>query len=104
MSGPWQLGVCTHWDGASREWCRSVASVRAYLIGPRCPAHTPAALAGKPEAPATSSVRPSELAESPLIASRVADQKAIASGKRRSSPQAYREAQAAVHNRKETQQ
>ena len=103
MPGPWNLGVCTHWVGASREWCRSVDSVRAFLIGPRCPLHTPAALAGKPEAPTTAAPSPSELPASPLSASHVADERAVASGKRRSSPHTYRAAQAAV-NRKETQQ
>jgi hypothetical protein len=39
---------------------------------------------------------------SPLSDSRVHDARAIASGKRRSSPNAYRAAQAAVHQQKDT--
>lgn len=103
MKGPWSLGVCTHWIGAERRYCRSVESVRAFLPGPRCPLHSPAALAGKPEAPDTGAPSPASLPPSPIAASRVADQRAIASGRRRSSPHSYRAAQAAV-NRKETQQ
>ncbi|MCF0087140.1 MULTISPECIES: hypothetical protein [unclassified Streptomyces] len=40
---------CTHWVGAERKHCRVTDGVRAYLTGPRCPHHTPAALQGKPE-------------------------------------------------------
>lgn len=102
MRGPWSLGVCTHWDGAEARYCRSVDRVRAYLTGPRCPVHTPAALAGKPEAPSTDAPSPSALPPSPLSASHVADERAIASGKRRSNPAAYKAAQAAVNHRKGT--
>jgi len=49
VNGPWGLGVCTHWVGAERRHCQSVDGVRAFLTGPRCPAHTPAALTGRPE-------------------------------------------------------
>lgn len=101
--GPWSLGVCTHWIGAESRYCRSVDSVRAFLTGPCCPLHSPADLAGKPEAPATNSLPATAFAPSPLADSRVADEKAIRSGKRRSSPHTYRAAQAAA-NRKETQQ
>jgi hypothetical protein len=40
---------CRHWIGAERRHCRSVDSIRDYLPGPRCPLHTPSALAGKGE-------------------------------------------------------
>lgn len=40
---------CGHWSGAERRHCRSGDSVRQFAIGRRCPAHTPAALAGRPE-------------------------------------------------------
>ncbi|MEV7140721.1 hypothetical protein [Streptomyces tauricus] len=70
--------------------------MRAFLPGPCCPAHTPAALAGKPEAPETTSIRPSALPPSPLADSRVADQRAIASGKRRASRAVYLVAKAAT--------
>lgn len=102
MRGPWSVGVCTHWVGAESRYCRSVDGVRAYLTGPRCPAHTPAALAGKPEAPSTTSLPASAFAPSPLSASHVADARAIASGKRRSSPHVYKAARAAADHRKGT--
>jgi hypothetical protein len=40
---------CGHWIGAERRHCREGDGVRQYLPGPRCPAHSPAALAGRPE-------------------------------------------------------
>ncbi|TGB14402.1 hypothetical protein E2651_06140 [Streptomyces sp. MZ04] len=43
---PW----CAHWDGSERRYC-GAPSTRLYLIGHRFPLHTPAALAGRPEAP-----------------------------------------------------
>lgn len=42
---------CGHWAGATRHYCHAIDGVRRYLTGYRCPAHTPAALAGRPEAP-----------------------------------------------------
>ncbi|MFF9758606.1 hypothetical protein ACF1G4_03395 [Streptomyces caelestis] len=91
---------CTHWIGAEQHHCRKADGVRQYLTGPRCPAHTPRALLGLPEnppgpgMPATAWTTPS-----PINDSRVADARAVASGKRRSTPNAYRAAQAAVdHN------
>ncbi|GAA4706268.1 hypothetical protein [Streptomyces youssoufiensis] len=93
-SGP---ARCTHWDGAAGRHCGARASVRPYLTGFRCPAHTPAALAGRPEPqpgpgwPAAAWATPS-----PQSASAVIDHRAIASGKRRSSPTTYRAAQQAV--------
>lgn len=39
--------ACRHWIGDQSRYCDSAA--RLYLIGARCPAHTPAALAGRPE-------------------------------------------------------
>ncbi|MEU5130008.1 hypothetical protein [Streptomyces mobaraensis] len=41
--------ICGHWIGDARRHCRAVDGVRRYLTGYRCPAHTPAALAGRPE-------------------------------------------------------
>ena len=93
MTGP----VCTHWIGPEQRHCRTADGVRAYLTGPRCPDHTPSVLAGRPEPepgpglPATAWSTPS-----PLSDSRVADQRAIASGKRRASPHSYKAARAAV--------
>ena len=42
---------CGHWIGPQARYCLSPDRVRPYLTGPRCPAHTPAALAGHPEPP-----------------------------------------------------
>ncbi|MFH8752984.1 hypothetical protein ACH4GK_17685 [Streptomyces rimosus] len=71
--------------------------VRLYACGRRCSAHAPWTLAGRPEprpgpgAPAGAWATPSPQSASALI-----DARAIASGKRRSSPHTYRAAQAAV--------
>lgn len=43
------LPECGHWDGAERRYCRSIKDVHHHLIGHRCPIHTPAAMAGRPE-------------------------------------------------------
>jgi hypothetical protein len=43
--------ACGHWIGGEQCVCSAVEQVRRYLTGPRCPAHTPAALAGQPEPP-----------------------------------------------------
>ncbi|MCX5522251.1 hypothetical protein OG342_05130 [Streptomyces bobili] len=71
--------------------------VRFYLTGWKCDIHAPWALAGLaeptpgPGLPAAAWTTPS-----PLSDSRVHDARAIASGKRRSNPAAYRAAQAAT--------
>mgnify|MGYP001583707554 CR=1 FL=1 len=76
--------------------------VRFYRTGWKCPAHSPSAEAGLPEPlpgpgmPHGARI-PSLLADSALF-----DNRAIASGKRRSSPQAYRAAQDAVDHREPT--
>lgn len=94
---------CTHWIGTERHHCRSTHQVRPYLTGPRCPNHTPSALQGRPEAPpgpglpADAWTTPSPLSDSALF-----DNRAIASGKRRSTPHTYRAAQAATHHQKGT--
>ncbi|MGW3330573.1 hypothetical protein ACWDF9_08535 [Streptomyces rubiginosohelvolus] len=88
---------CTHWIGADRRYCRALNEVRRYLPGLRCPAHTPSALQGRPEPPpgpgwpAGAWTTPS-----PLSASALFDQRAIASGKRRAAAHTYRAAQQAV--------
>jgi hypothetical protein len=71
--------------------------VRPYPCGRRCSAHAPWALAGQPE-PQPGPGWPSDAwsTPSPQSSSRVHDARAIASGKRRSSPTTYRAAQAAV--------
>ncbi|MFJ3949023.1 hypothetical protein ACIPXV_02990 [Streptomyces libani] len=75
--------------------------VRPYPCGRRCSAHAPWALAGQPE-PQPGPGWPSDAwsTPSPDSASRVHDARAVASGKRRSSPATYRAAQAAVRKDK----
>jgi hypothetical protein len=71
--------------------------LRFYISGWKCDAHAPWAVKGLPKPqpgpglPAAAWTTPS-----PLSDSRVHDVRAVASGKRRSTPQAYRAAQAAV--------
>lgn len=93
---------CNLWqDGA---YCLAETE-RAYLPGPRCPEHTPAALAGRPEtipdpARTLDGIRAAKgLTFHQLPAATVIDEKAIASGKRRSNPRAYRDARNAQDNR-----
>ncbi|WP_431999279.1 hypothetical protein [Streptomyces sioyaensis] len=76
--------------------------VRPYACGNRCSAHAPWALAGRPE-PQPGPGWPSDAwsTPSPDSASRVHDARAVATGKRRSSPTTYRAAQAAVGARRE---
>ena len=64
---------------------------RRYLQGWRCEDHTPARLAGRPEPSGGDPLR--DRAITPQSDSRVYDDRAIKSGKRRSSVSRYREAQ-----------
>ncbi|WP_413102264.1 hypothetical protein [Streptomyces sp. Inha503] len=97
------LPECGHWIGADRRYCLAKDEVHPYLIGDRCPLHTPAAMAGRPEPqPGPGWPAAAWTTLSPLSASAVFDARAIASGKRRSHPAAYRAAQAAVATRKDT--
>ncbi|WP_411084812.1 hypothetical protein [Streptomyces sp. cmx-18-6] len=98
MTSSYLGSVCRHWIGAELRRCGATSGVRPFLVGPCCPLHTPAALAGRPEAPETTSLPATALPASPISGSRVADARAIASGKRRSNPQAYRAAQAEVRH------
>jgi hypothetical protein len=92
---------CRHWIGAERRHCRAVDGIRPYLSGLRCPLHTPAALAGKPEPqPGPGWPNAAWSTPSPQSASALFDQRAVASGKRRSAPHTYRAAQRAVQERK----
>lgn len=85
--------VCAHWIGAEQRHCGTRDRVRLYLTGLCCPAHTPNALKGLPETPPGPGMPAGAwTTPSPLNDSRVHDQRAIASGKRRSSPNAYRAA------------
>lgn len=94
------MSTCTHVTSLSGLYlvCGSATDVRRYLAGFRCPTHTPAALRGRPEPGQTASeYRPT--VPPPMGASALVDNRAIASGKRRSTPERYREAQVAVHKR-----
>ena len=93
---------CRHWIGSERRHCRAVDGVRFYLTGWCCPLHTPNALAGKPESTPGPGLPPGAwTTPSPLNDSRIHDAQAIASGKRRSNPAAYRAAQASASHRKD---
>ena len=81
------------------------ADTRLYAEGWRCPAHTPAARAGRPEPDSARYCAPArcycgqhpgyQRALEPITAT-VVDRDAIASGRRRAPLGAYREAQAQV--------
>lgn len=88
---------CTHWLGPERRHCYSEVGVRAYLPGPRCPLHTPAAVAGQPEPPEGEGPLPGAwTTPTPDAASWAAiDAKHIRSGKRRSPTNDYQAARAA---------
>ncbi|WP_033307384.1 hypothetical protein RFN58_07105 [Streptomyces iakyrus] len=89
--------VCGHWVGGERRYCHAADQVRHFLPGHRCPQHTPRALQGLPEVPPGPGMPAAAWSTpSPLNDSRVFDARAVASGKRRSNPAAYRAAQAAV--------
>ena len=92
---------CDHWIGSESRYCGEPGA-RRYVNSTVCPAHTPAALAGLPEPqPGPGMPAGAWTTPSPISTSRVHDARAIASGKRRSSPAAYRAAQAAVGHRPE---
>ena len=86
-------------------YCGS-ADTRLYAEGYRCPAHTPAALNGRPEPDSKRYCAPSRCYcggcpswrpdTSYHVGETVADIRAIASGKRRSSLAQYRSAQAST--------
>ncbi|WP_019547618.1 MULTISPECIES: hypothetical protein [Streptomycetaceae] len=93
---PGTPATCGHWLGAEHRHC-GTKTVRLYGTGLRCPAHTPAALAGRPEPdPGPGMPAGAWTTVSPLGTSALIDARAVASGKRRSSPHVYRAAQAAV--------
>lgn len=76
--------------------------VRFYIVGWRCNAHSPWAEKGlKEPKPGPGLPAGAWTTPSPQSASAVFDNRAIASGKRRSSPEAFRAAQAAVGHRPE---
>ncbi|MFI6814454.1 hypothetical protein ACIBG7_18730 [Nonomuraea sp. NPDC050328] len=103
-------GPCTHWYGATATRCGAVPA-RPYIQGPRCPAHTPSALAGRPEPVDPPCVGRCYCRECPtyqplnayasLADSWVIDARHIASGKKRASPQAQAAAKATVAEQQE---
>lgn len=103
---------CTHWNGAAATCCGATPA-RRYLPGMRCAAHTPAALAGQPEA--SGQYCPPKIcwcgrcawwtpASHHPIDSWTTDARAIASGKRRASPEMYAAAKAEVAEQQERKQ
>lgn len=92
---------CTHWlDGG---YCGATEGTTGYVCGVRCPAHTPAALAGRPETVpdpartlmglrAAAGADP-EVPMTPASPTKV-DARAVASGKRRSAPNDFKAARA----------
>lgn len=97
-------GICGHWIGEEARHCLTTDGVRHFPSGYRCPAHTPRALQNLPEIPpgpgwsADAWTTPS-----PLSASALFDERAVASGRRRSSPHVYAAAKAAEADRKAQQ-
>lgn len=95
MSGPRRRRPC---DVA---WFpHGLKKARLHPCGWRCDKHTPRAMRGLPEIPPGPGL-PVGAWSSPLSASAVFDERAIASGKRRSSPHVYKAAKAAVDQRKD---
>jgi len=97
------LGPCGHY--AEGSGVCGAPSPAGYITGLRCPDHTPARLAGRPETvpdPARTLTGLRKAAgvdpTAPMTPAgeTVVDARAKASGKRRSSPQDYRAARAAV--------
>lgn len=92
-----QPATCAHVadiPGFGTVTCGS-GQVRFYLIGWRCLTHSPATLAGRvvPEPP-RAYFHVNQIQRAPLSSTALNDNRAIASGKRRSSPARYAEARA----------
>ncbi|MGW0566126.1 hypothetical protein [Streptomyces tauricus] len=88
-------GECTHVGPI-----HALTYARPFPSGWWCARHTPRAIRGLPEFPPGPGIA-ADAPLSPLADSRVADARAIASGKRRATPTTYRAAQAAVDHRTE---
>lgn len=88
--------TCGHWGGAEARHC-GTAPTRQYAVGHRCPRHTPAATAGRPEPPDGQGPLPGAwTTPTPDAASWAAiDAKHIRSGKRRGTTNDYQAARAA---------
>jgi hypothetical protein len=65
--------ACGHWIGFQARECRATEQIRRYLTGPRCPAHSPAALAGRPEPPSRPITQEQTMPDSaPMLAAALA--------------------------------
>jgi hypothetical protein len=92
--------ACQHWTPSG--YCHAAGGVRHYLTGHRCPAHTPAAEHGRPE-PVEGYPDPFPGAQAYVFRrtdTQLIDDRAIASGRRRSTVHAYAAARAAEEIRK----
>jgi len=96
-------------DYTATEGVCGAADALPYITGLRCPAHTPAALAGRPEVTVNPDLTLAALKRKagrmenfvpPPNDSSLLDERAINSGKRRSRPQGFRDAQRAEYERR----
>ncbi len=107
---------CGHYLGAQHKHCGATPT-RAYIQGPRCKIHTPAALAGQaepqpglcapkrclcgqPDCPAYETYA---LRDRWGLADTIIDARAVAAGNRRSSTTEYRDAQSQLLKRQDHQ-
>lgn len=110
------MTTCRHWIGRENRRCNSEEGVQFYVVGPVCVRHTPAALAGEPEPGADRYCPPKRCwcggcpwwrpynAYAATADSWTTDARAIASGKRRASPEQQAAAKATVAEQKAREQ
>lgn len=98
------MNSCGHWINGG--YCGAPAE-KSYVVGPRCPPHTPAALAGRPETVPDPALTLDGLRQAAGMAtsahlntSALYDERALASGKRGGSAQARKAARDAVDRRR----
>jgi hypothetical protein len=87
--------ICTFW--VEFRYCGEAEDVRMFLPGMRCPAHTPAAVNGRPENPINPAMTLDGLRRAAGLEfnyrptdSALVDNRAVASGRRRSNDRTYR--------------
>lgn len=99
---------CTQWIGAESRHCQATPT-RLYTTGDQCAAHTPSALAGRPEVVPDPTLTLAALrvaagrsphSTSTAGSAALIDDRAIASGKRRASAHRFKEARAAEQARR----
>ena len=96
--------ICEHWtDGI----CGNDQGVRVYLQGPRCQRHTPAVMAGRADYLPDPSLTLDALRDAAgvryvfrLSDTALNDERAIASGRRRATPEQYKAARQSAEARK----